>query len=77
MERATGAEPARSSLGTNRTRETAGKTETKRAKFSPFLDQRQPLSDPNFRRFPAEWPEFYLKATSGFVGWQSGFFGVT
>jgi hypothetical protein len=54
MERATGVEPATSSLGTNPCREIRGTTETNRAKFLDFSDLRQPLSDPIFRQFPAE-----------------------
>ncbi len=57
MERATGVEPATSSLGTITSREIRGKTETKRAKFLHFPDRREPCSDPIFRQFPAECPE--------------------
>jgi len=57
VERATGVEPATSSLGTITSREIRGKTETKRAKFLHFPDRREPCSDPIFRQFPAECPE--------------------
>ena len=61
MERATGVEPATSSLGTITSRETQGKTETKRAKFLHFPDRREPCSYRDFRQFPADCPEFSLK----------------
>jgi hypothetical protein len=54
MERATGVEPATSSLGTNRSREIRGTTERKRPNFLDFFDLRQPLADPIFHQFPAD-----------------------
>jgi len=82
VERATGVEPATSSLGTIAGRETTGKRATKKAKFLHFLDQRQPLSDPDFRQFPAECPEISLKEiarrlTAIPLSWTSFVFGPT
>ena len=54
VERATGVEPATSSLGTNRTREIRGMTETNKAKFLGFFARHKPCSDPHFRQFPAD-----------------------
>ena len=78
MERATGVEPATSSLVTIPSRETEGKTETKRVKFLHFPDRREPCSDPIFRQFPAKSPELALKeieprvsVTVELAGWQS------
>jgi hypothetical protein len=61
VERATGVEPATSSLGTITSRETEGKTGTKRAKFLHFPDRREPCSYLIFRQYPARWPEISLK----------------
>jgi hypothetical protein len=50
VERATGVEPATSSLGTNQSREIRGKTEINKAKFLDFLDRHEPCGDPYFRQ---------------------------
>jgi len=65
MERATGVEPATSSLGTKSSREIRGTTETNRAKFLHFSDRRQPHFYPDFRQLPAECPEIALKEIGG------------
>ncbi len=52
VERATGVEPATSSLGTITSRVNQGKTEIKRVRFLHFPDRREPCSDLTFRQFP-------------------------
>jgi len=54
MERATGVEPATSSLGTNRSEEIQGTTEIKRAKFLDFSARHNPCCNTHFRKFPAD-----------------------